>query len=636
MRPTLAILFVLSIFISCVEETPQYTISTTADPVEGGTISPASGTHDEGTQLSFEATPNDGYHFERWSGALTGTSNPQAHTLTQDVSLTAHFALTDTTPPVITLDPLSQLINQGDPYTPPTVTATDDMDGDLTESIVIGGDTVDTNTLGTYEVTYDVTDAAGNSAEQQIHTATVALNPNGDDDGDGVINFNDQCPNTPADTIVDDTGCEDTTPPVISVDPASQVVLKGDDYVAPTVTATDNVDGDLTSSIETSGEADVDTNTKGTYTLTYTVSDTAGNTATATHTITVTDNPNADDDGDGVSNGNDHCPNTPADTIVDDTGCPDTTAPEITVSPAEQTIEIGIDTYTEPTVTETDNSGETLTATQGGDTVDTNTLGTYVVTYTATDSSGNTASATHTVTVTNETTYNSETATRYLPISFTVGDANVPDTDFNLGSSAYYAQLTFAWEEDTISSRIFTLATSGLFYGLETPLRSYYLLRVENGTYDIELDPSDGVLDSGSEYVVSIDPPLDYSTRNTITLIPLNTQAMHTVIGGTEGDRIRVTPSLSAEAQAYQNPFEDAQRVIIHTEAVTNLTTAGGTLTVNGTEITVSAGDTAADIISSLEANATISALDSISFVADEGAVILFAKVALTVVVSPN
>lgn len=176
MRPTLGILFVLSIFLSCVEETPQYTISTSADPVEGGTISPASGTHDEGTQLSFEATPNDGYHFERWSGALTGTSNPQAHTLTQDVSVTAHFALTDTIPPVITLDPLSQLINQGDPYTPPTVTATDDVDGDLTESIVIGGDTVDTNTLGTYVIRYNVSDAAGNAAAERTHTVVVGDN----------------------------------------------------------------------------------------------------------------------------------------------------------------------------------------------------------------------------------------------------------------------------------------------------------------------------------------------------------------------------------------------------------------------------------------------------------------------------
>jgi len=38
----------------------------------------------------------------------------------------------------------------------------DDRDGDITDKIVIGGDTVNTNALGTYIISYTVSDLAGN------------------------------------------------------------------------------------------------------------------------------------------------------------------------------------------------------------------------------------------------------------------------------------------------------------------------------------------------------------------------------------------------------------------------------------------------------------------------------------------
>src|ERR1044072_1472083 len=56
-------------------------------------------------------------------------------------------------------------------------------------------------------------------------------------------------------------------------------------YTYPTVTASDDVDGDLTSSVTYTGT--VDPNTKGTYTLTYTVSDAAGNTASEVVTVDI-------------------------------------------------------------------------------------------------------------------------------------------------------------------------------------------------------------------------------------------------------------------------------------------------------------------------------------------------------------
>ena len=80
----------------------------------------------------------------------------------------------DTTIPVITLIG-GTLINleEGDTYTEQGATAFDDVDGDITADIVIGGDVVDVNVSGTYTITYDVTDSAGNAAVQVTRTVNV-------------------------------------------------------------------------------------------------------------------------------------------------------------------------------------------------------------------------------------------------------------------------------------------------------------------------------------------------------------------------------------------------------------------------------------------------------------------------------
>ena len=73
--------------------------------------------------------------------------------------LTFSCNFNDTTAPVITLlgdNPLT--IEVGSSFEDPGVTATDDADGDLTSSIVVTG-SVDANTIGTYTLSYDVTDA---------------------------------------------------------------------------------------------------------------------------------------------------------------------------------------------------------------------------------------------------------------------------------------------------------------------------------------------------------------------------------------------------------------------------------------------------------------------------------------------
>jgi hypothetical protein len=73
---------------------------------------------------------------------------------------------------------------------------------------------------------------------------------------------------------------KDVTIPVISLEGSASVSLEaGSAYTDAGATATDNVDGSITSSIVTVNPVDIDT--VGTYTVTYNVSDAAGNAATA-------------------------------------------------------------------------------------------------------------------------------------------------------------------------------------------------------------------------------------------------------------------------------------------------------------------------------------------------------------------
>ncbi|GAB4134818.1 MAG: hypothetical protein Fur0041_08430 [Bacteroidia bacterium] len=89
------------------------------------------------------------------------------------------------------------------------------------------------------------------------------------------------------------TSCkkEDTTAPTITITGGTAQsqslpnTANGGTWTNPTATATDDEDGDISSSITVTGT--VDPNTKGTYTLTYSVSDAAGNTATETVTVDI-------------------------------------------------------------------------------------------------------------------------------------------------------------------------------------------------------------------------------------------------------------------------------------------------------------------------------------------------------------
>ena len=86
---------------------------------------------------------------------------------------------------------------------------------------------------------------------------------------------------------------EDTTAPTISITGGSTMsqllpsTAGNGSFTAPTATATDDEDGDLSTSVTNDAATVVDANTSGTYTVTYTVSDAAGNTATEQLTVTI-------------------------------------------------------------------------------------------------------------------------------------------------------------------------------------------------------------------------------------------------------------------------------------------------------------------------------------------------------------
>ena len=78
----------------------------------------------------------------------------------------------------------------------------------------------------------------------------------------------------------------DTTKPVITLKGSSTMtIVLNSTFTDPGYTATDDEDGDITSSVVVTGTVDV--NTAGTYKLYYTVSDAAGNIGTAERTVIV-------------------------------------------------------------------------------------------------------------------------------------------------------------------------------------------------------------------------------------------------------------------------------------------------------------------------------------------------------------
>ncbi|MCK5856368.1 MAG: DUF5011 domain-containing protein [Bacteroidales bacterium] len=81
----------------------------------------------------------------------------------------------DTTPPVISLEGANPLsVDKGTAYVEPGFSASDDLDGDISSNVKVTGN-VDVNTEGTYYLKYNVSDAAGNNADEQTRKVNVMI-----------------------------------------------------------------------------------------------------------------------------------------------------------------------------------------------------------------------------------------------------------------------------------------------------------------------------------------------------------------------------------------------------------------------------------------------------------------------------
>ena len=307
----------------------------------------------------------------------------------------------DTTPPTIRLNGGDVTLVQRGNYPEQGAACVDDRDA---SKAATASGTVDVNTIGNYTITYTCTDSSGNVAtpvdrnvevtEADTTAPTIMVTPGPEravqgstyaDPGavcsDNVDADKPATPSGPLDTsqLVPATiqyTCTDSSSntaapvtrtveiveqdneaPVITLNDGLRTVVQGTTYNDPGAVCADNVDGD--SAATPSGP--LDTSTVGPATIEYTCTDSSNNVATpVTRTVEVVELDNE--------------------------------APTITLN-GESTVNIvrgSIPSYTDPGAVCEDNVDQPKDI-MGTGTVNTGRTGTYILTYTCTDSSNNAA-----------------------------------------------------------------------------------------------------------------------------------------------------------------------------------------------------------------------------------------------------
>ena len=270
------------------------------------------------------------------------TTTPDSYTITytatdgasNSATATRVVNVVDVTAPVITLTGDANIaLTVGDTYTEAGATVTDNIDTNL--QVVIGGATIDTAIAGTYIITYNVRDSAGNSAAEVIRTVDVTVAP-------------------------------DVIKPVIRLNGDTTIsLLVNENYTEQGATCSDNYD---TSCSVTIGGDTVSTTSAGTYTITYNAVDASGNHAnevTRTVSVTLGETPVITLNGD-----NPHI--LELGTIYNDAGA---------------------------TATDTEDTTVSITSNIASIRSQLSTAGDHTLTYTATDTQGNVATATRVIKV---------------------------------------------------------------------------------------------------------------------------------------------------------------------------------------------------------------------------------------------
>ncbi len=327
----------------------------------------------------------------------------------------------DKTPPTIKLNDGDEIkINVGTKYNEPGGMVIDDIDEtrNIETSEISGLDKINTNTVGQYSVMYNVKDKRGNKAEKErivnvldlvapkvslvgsksirvpvgensYKDPGVKVTDNYDTDlkyttsisGSGsIVNTNKvgeykveysalDSSRNPSNTVSRKVTVFDQVKPTISLKGANPLTIPvGKKYTEYGVNISDNYDKGLKPII--SGVRNIKMNVPGNYTVTYKGIDKSGNTTTKTREVKIVDN-----------------------------------KPPIIKLNNQDTIYLGIDgKYREYNATVSDNVSNNLKATiSGADQIIPGKLGTYYVTYTATDKAGNTATKDRTVIIRDQT-----------------------------------------------------------------------------------------------------------------------------------------------------------------------------------------------------------------------------------------
>jgi choice-of-anchor A domain-containing protein len=335
-------------------------------------------------------------------GAFTlfySAADPSGNIVTSPVTRTVH--VNDNTPPVLTLvGPATQVQECAFPYTDPGATAMDACFGDVSSRITRTG-TVDTTELGSYPLTYNVTDPAGNSAtpvsrtvnvqdtlapmDITIHGPAIIAMECGGSYTDPGASANDACagdlPAVPTGApdprtvgnysfgyrVTDPSGNTTTShdlravmvrdtvvPDIVVLGPIEDSTECGGTYVDPGATATDVCAGSVPVTATRNGSS----TTPGQFTITYSAADPSGNTVTSpvVRTVHVNDN----------------------------------TRPVLTLLGPETQMHECASPYTDPGATAVDNcSGDLSGRIIRHGTVVTTELGIYTLEYQVTDDAGN-------------------------------------------------------------------------------------------------------------------------------------------------------------------------------------------------------------------------------------------------------
>ena len=264
-----------------------YTLTTQVTPTGAGSVTPSSGTYDEGESVTIAATPSANYNFKKWTGTGSGTANPLTFKIISNTTVTAEFELIDADGDGIT-DALDKC-----PDTPAGSTV--NSEGCATSQIDTDGDGV-SDDIDKCSETPDGEDVNENGcSDSQVDT-----------DGDGVTDDIDTCPDTPDGEIVDENGCSDS-----QKDTDGDGVNDDKDQCPETPDGEDvNENGCSDSQVDTDGDGvtdDIDTCPETPDGATVDANGCADS--------------QKDTDGDGVTDDKDQCADTSIGENVDVNGC---------------------------------------------------------------------------------------------------------------------------------------------------------------------------------------------------------------------------------------------------------------------------------------------------------------------------